>query len=230
MNKIIYCIIFILLIFCHGCSLFVSDAKYNADAAMWQAKGEASKAWAIANTNNKIATMTAKSGEVFTVYNHSQVAPMPVVAEPNAFVQTTDTILNSAAIKIFGGGWAIGHVLDRIGTTSYNSGDNSPITVKKDSENSINVTTKHVEGDGSVTEHSNSDNADTATTSTATTSTATTSTDSRTNYDNTTTDGRTNYDNTTTTTDGRTNYDNTTTTDSTSPPTIVVQPEPVIVK
>ena len=47
----------IMVIICPGCIL-VSDAKYQADAAMWQAKSDASRAWAI-QANKPLARSNA---------------------------------------------------------------------------------------------------------------------------------------------------------------------------
>jgi len=155
----------IAIMFCQGCVL-VSDAKYNADAAMWQAKAEASKAWA-ASANQPLATFTATSGEVFTVNNPNRPNPLPVVGEPSAIVQGFDVILNSTVAKIVGGGWAAGYMLGKV-QGNYSAGDGSSIDVTKDSGNTVDVTTRHIEGDGSVTEEAN--------------------VDSRSNYDNATSD------------------------------------------
>jgi len=191
-------IVLILLIFlCQGCGIFVSDAKYNADAAMWQAKGLASAAWA-AQANQPLATFTTVNKEVITVNNPIRPVPMEVTGEPNGFVEGLRVILTSTPANILAGGWVLNRLFDKVEGDTISHGDNSPITTKKNSENPVEVTTRHVEGDGSITEHKDSDNTDNTTT------------DNRTNYDNTTTDGRSNYDNITST-DNRTNYDNTTT-------------------
>jgi len=201
MRKYVLLFMFCSLLVWNGCIL-VSDAKYNADAAMWAAKGEASKAWIIANTNKPLATMTATSGEVFTVYNPNQVAPMPVTGEPSAIVQGFDVVLNSTVAKFVGGGWAAGYMLGKV-QGNYSTGENGTMNVTQDSGNTVDVTTRHTEGDSSSMaeeQHTNSDIVDTVTT-----------TDNHSVYDN------------------RTDYDNATATPTVVEPTIVTQPEPVIV-
>lgn len=156
--------------------ILVSDAKYQSDMAMWQAKAEASKAWA-ASANKPLATMTAASGEVFTVYNPNQLAPMPVVGEPYAIVQGADVVLNSWLAKMFGGGYLADKVLGNMQGNYAVSGSGS-IDVSKESGNIATVTTRHTEGDASSIaeeQHIGSDTVDTVTT-----------TDNRTDYDNAT--------------------------------------------
>ena len=128
----------IMVIICPGCIL-VSDAKYQADAAMWQAKSDASRAWAI-QANKPLATFTAVSGETFTVNNPNQVQPMAVTGEPSAFVQGVDVILNSAVAKIVGGGWAAGYVMGKV-QGNYTANGSGSIDVTRDSGNSHIVDT-----------------------------------------------------------------------------------------
>ena len=184
-------------IFCQGCIL-VSDAKYQVDLAMWQAKAEASKAWAEQSTR-PLASFTTATGEVFTVNNPNLPQPMAVAGEPNAIVQGVDVVLNSGVAKILGGGWAAGYMLGKV-QGNYTSNGKGDINVTRDSGNSVDVTTRHTEGsDSGIIEeqHSGSDNV---------------ATDNRSNYDNTN-DSRSEYDNTT---DNRSDYDN-----ATATPTVV---------
>jgi len=142
---------------CQGCIL-VSDAKYNADAAMWQAKAEASKAWA-ASANQPLATFTAVSGETFTINNPNRPVPLAVIGEPSAIVQGADVILNSSVAKIIGGGWAAGYMLGKV-QGNYSTGEGGTMNVTQDSNNSVDVTTRHTEGDASgiaEEEHTGSD-------------------------------------------------------------------------
>lgn len=193
-----------------GCIL-VSDAKYKADEAMWLAKAEASKAWAN-NSVKPLATFTTSSGETFVVNNPNVAQPMAVVGEPSAIVQGADVILNSTVAKIVGGGWAAGYMLSKV-QGNYSTGQGGTIDVTQDSNNSVDVTTRHTEGDNSGVAEEQHTNSDTV------------ATDNRTddnsfidnsNIDNSNTDNRT--------TDSRSNYDN-----ATSEPTIVTQPTPVII-
>ena len=123
---------------CSGCVL-VSDAKYQADEAMWQAKAEASKAWA-EQSNRPLASFTAMSGETFVVNNPNQTQPMIVTGEPNAIVQGADVILNSGVAKILGGGWAAGYMLGKV-QGNYNASGDGSINVTRDSGNSHVVDT-----------------------------------------------------------------------------------------
>jgi len=133
----------------------VSDAKYQSDMAMWQAKAEASKAWA-ASANQPLATFTAVSGETFVVNNPNRPQPLPVAGEPSAIVQGFDVVLNSTVAKIVGGGWAAGYMLGKV-QGNYSAGDGSSIDVTQESGNTVDVITRHIEGDGSVTEEANVD-------------------------------------------------------------------------
>jgi len=143
-----------LVLLCQGCIL-VSDAKYQSDMAMWQAKAEASKAWA-ASANQPLATFTAVSGETFVVNNPNRPQPLPVAGEPSAIVQGFDVVLNSTVAKIVGGGWAAGYMLGKV-QGNYSAGDGSSIDVTQESGNTVDVITRHIEGDGSVTEEANVD-------------------------------------------------------------------------
>ena len=130
--------IFVFMVLCSGCIL-VSDAKYQADEAMWVAKAEASKAWA-EQSNRPLASFTAVSGETFVVNNPNQLQPLPVTGEPNAIVQGADVILNSGVAKILGGGWAAGYMLGKV-QGSYTANGNGSIDVTRDSGNSHVVDT-----------------------------------------------------------------------------------------
>jgi len=156
--------------------ILVSDAKYQSDMAMWMAKAEASKAWA-ASANQPLATFTAVSGETFVVNNPNRPQPLPVTGEPSAIVQGFDVVLNSTVAKIVGGGWAAGYMLGKV-QGNYSTGENGTMNVTQDSNNSVDVTTRHTEGDASSIaeeQHEASDTVETATT-----------TDNRTDYDNAT--------------------------------------------
>ena len=131
-------VILFLMVFCSGCIL-VSDAKYHADEAMWTAKAEASKAWAL-QSNKPLASFTAVSGETFVVNNPNQLQPLPVTGEPNAIVQGADVILNSGVAKILGGGWAAGYMLGKV-QGNYNASGDGSINVTRDSGNSHVVDT-----------------------------------------------------------------------------------------
>jgi len=149
-GKMIYvchavCLLFALVLL-QGCIL-VSDAKYQSDTAMWQAKAEASKAWA-ASANQPLATFTAVSGETFTVNNPNRPTPLPVVGEPSAIVQGFDVVLNSTVAKIVGGGWAAGYMLGKV-QGNYSTGEGGTMNVTQDSGNTVDVTTRHTEGDAS---------------------------------------------------------------------------------
>jgi len=178
-EKMIYachsvCLLFALVLL-QGCIL-VSDAKYQSDMAMWQAKAEASKAWA-ASANQPLATFTAVSGETFTVNNPNRPTPLPVVGEPSAIVQGFDVVLNSTVAKIVGGGWAAGYMLGKV-QGNYSTGEGGTMNVTQDSGNTVDVTTRHTEGDASSIaeeQHEASDTVETVTT-----------TDNRTDYDNAT--------------------------------------------
>ena len=139
---------------CSGCVL-VSDAKYQADEAMWQAKAEASKAWA-EQSNKPLASFTAVSGETFVVNNPIQAQPMAVTGEPSALVQGADVILNSTVAKIVGGGWAAGYMLGK-GQGSYTASGNGQVSVNQDSGNAVNVETRHVEGGGTIANETHTD-------------------------------------------------------------------------
>ena len=130
--------IFVFMVLCSGCIL-VSDAKYQADEAMWTAKAEASKAWAT-QSNKPLASFTAVSGETFVVNNPNQLQPLPVTGEPNAIVQGADEILNSGVAKILGGGWAAGYMLGKV-QGNYNASGDGSINVTRDSGNSHVVDT-----------------------------------------------------------------------------------------
>jgi len=147
-------ILICLALMCQGCIL-VSDAKYQADAAKWVAKAEASKAWA-ASANQPLATFTAVSGETFVVNNPNRPQPLPVTGEPSAIVQGFDVVLNSTVAKIVGGGWAAGYMLGKV-QGNYSTGEGGTMNVTQDSGNTVDVTTRHIEGDGSVTEEANVD-------------------------------------------------------------------------
>jgi len=193
---VLICLVLLMLLMCQGCIL-VSDAKYKSDEAMWLAKAEASKAWA-ASANQPLATFTAVSGETFTVNNPNRPTPMPVVGEPSAIVQGFDVVLNSSVAKIVGGGWAVEKILGKV-QGNYSTGEGGTMNVTQDSNNSVDVTTRHTEGDSSSIaeeQHDGSDNTDTSTV---------------------------------TTTDNRTDYDNATATPTVVNPTVVTQPAPVIV-
>jgi len=149
-EKMIYvfhavCLLFALVLL-QGCIL-VSDAKYQADTAMWMAKAEASKAWA-QNSVKPLATFTTATGETFVVNNPNVVQPMAVAGEPSAFVQGADVILNSSVAKIVGGGWAAGYMLGKV-QGNYSTGENGSMNVTQDSGNTVDVTTRHTEGDTS---------------------------------------------------------------------------------
>lgn len=131
-------LLIIVMVFCQGCIL-VSDAKYKVDEVMWQAKLEASKAWA-AQSNRPLATFTTTSGETFTVNNPNQLKPMAVTGEPNAIVQGADVILNSTVAKIVGGGWAAGYMLGKVQSNNIASGEGT-INVTRDSGNTNAVDT-----------------------------------------------------------------------------------------
>ena len=130
--------IFVFMVLCSGCIL-ISDAKYQADEAMWTAKAEASKAWA-EQSNRPLASFTAMSGETFVVNNPNQLQPLPVTGEPNAIVQGADVILNSGVAKILGGGWAAGYMLGKV-QGNYNASGDGSINVTRDSGNSHVVDT-----------------------------------------------------------------------------------------
>lgn len=193
-----------------GCIL-VSDAKYKADEAMWLAKAEASKAWAN-NSVKPLATFTSVSGETFVVNNPNVAQPMAVVGEPSAIVQGADVILNSTVAKIVGGGWAAGYMLGKV-QGNYSTGQGGTIDVTQDSNNSVDVTTRHTEGDNSGVAEEQHTNSDTADSSSSDNSVVTTDnrTDDNSNVDNSNTDNRNNYDN------------------ATAEPTIVTQPEPIVI-
>jgi len=148
--------IFVFMVLCSGCIL-ISDAKYQADEAMWTAKAEASKAWA-EQSNRPLASFTAMSGETFVVNNPNQLQPMIVTGEPNAIVQGADVILNSGVAKILGGGWAAGYMLGKV-QGSYKTGDGGTINVTRDSGNTVDVETRHVEDGGTISNvtHTDSD-------------------------------------------------------------------------
>ena len=132
-------ILFIFLMsFCSGC-IFISDAKYHADEAMWQAKAEASKAWAM-QSSKPLATFTTSTGETFIVNNPNKAHHTPISGEPNAIVQGADVILNSGVAKILGGGWAAGYMLGKV-QGSYTANGNGSIDVTRDSGNSHVVDT-----------------------------------------------------------------------------------------
>jgi len=131
-------LVILTMVCCSGCIL-VSDAKYQADEAMWTAKAEASKAWA-EQSNRPLASFTAMSGETFVVNNPNQTQPMAVVGEPNAFVQVVDKTLNSTVANIVGGGWAAGYMLGKV-QGSYTANGNGSIDVTRDSGNSHVVDT-----------------------------------------------------------------------------------------
>ena len=188
-----------------GCIL-VSDAKYKADEAMWLAKAEASKAWAN-NSVKPLATFTTREGETFVVNNPNVAQPMVVVGEPSAIVQGADVILNSTVAKIVGGGWAAGYMLGKV-QGNYSTGQGGTIDVTQDSNNSVDVTTRHTEGDNSGVaeeQHTNSDTVDT---------------DNR-------VDDNSFVDNSST--DNRNNYNNATSEPTVVNPVVVTQPTPVII-
>ena len=150
-------ILFIFLMsFCSGC-IFISDAKYHADEAMWQAKAEASKAWAM-QSSKPLATFTTSTGETFIVNNPNKAHHTPISGEPNAIVQGADVILNSGVAKILGGGWAAGYMLGKVQGNYTASGDGS-INVRRDSGNTVDVETRHVEDGGTISNvtHTDSD-------------------------------------------------------------------------
>jgi len=148
--------IFVFMVLCSGCIL-ISDAKYQADEAMWTAKAEASKAWAL-QSNKPLASFTAVSGETFVVNNPNQLQPMAVTGEPNAIVQGADVILNSGVAKILGGGWAAGYMLGKV-QGNYTASGNGSINVTRDSGNTVDVETRHVEDGGTISNvtHTDSD-------------------------------------------------------------------------
>ena len=131
-------VILFLMVFCSGC-IFISDAKYHADEAMWQAKAEASKAWAM-QSSKPLATFTTSTGETFIVNNPNKAHHTPISGEPNAIVQGADVILNSGVAKILGGGWAAGYMLGKV-QGSYTANGNGSIDVTRDSGNSHVVDT-----------------------------------------------------------------------------------------
>jgi len=139
--------IFVFMVLCSGCIL-ISDAKYQADEAMWTAKAEASKAWA-QQSNRPLASFTAISGETFVVNNPNQAQPIAVTGQPNAIVQGADVILNSGVAKILGGGWAAGYMLGKV-QGNYNASGDGSINVTRDSGNTVDVETRHVEDGGTI--------------------------------------------------------------------------------
>ena len=147
-------LVILTMVCCSGCIL-VSDAKYHADEAMWQAKAEASKAWA-EQSNKPLASFTAVSGETFVVNNPIQAQPMAVTGEPSALVQGADVILNSTVAKIVGGGWAAGYMLGK-GQGNYTANGNGQVSVNQDSGNAVNVETRHVEGGGTIANETHTD-------------------------------------------------------------------------
>lgn len=151
---------------CQGCIL-CSDASYATKTAMWQAKAEASKAWA-ANANKPLATFTAASGETFVVNNPIQAQPMPVVGEPNAIVQVVDKALNSAGLKFITGGIAFKLATDNM-QGNFRADNGASIDVTRDSGNTVDVETNHAE-DGTISDetHTGSDYVTTDNSATAT--------------------------------------------------------------
>ena len=121
--------------------IFVSDAKYRAEEAMWKAKGEAAKAF-----NERpvppLAIFKTANNEVFTVNNPNIPAPMQVTGEPSAFVQGADVVLNSWIAKMFGGGYLADKILGNM-QGNYSTGDGGSIDVTKESGNVATVTTRH---------------------------------------------------------------------------------------
>jgi len=154
-----------------GCSILVSDAKYEAEKEMWKAKAAASIAQA--NVVRPLATFTTANHETFTVMNPNQPAPMPVTGEPNAMVQALDIGLNSWAVKMFGGGYLADKIFSNM-QGNYSAGDGSSIDVTRDSGNTVDVTTRHTEGDSSGIAEEQHDASDIS------------NTDNRSDYDNAT--------------------------------------------
>jgi len=151
-------ILFIFLMsFCSGC-IFISDAKYHADEAMWQAKAEASKAWAM-QSSKPLATFTTSTGETFIVNNPNKAHHTPISGEPNAIVQGADVILNSGVAKILGGGWAAGYMLGKV-QGNYTASGNGSIDVTRDSGNSHVVDTGDAHDNSVVTTDSHDATAD----------------------------------------------------------------------
>jgi hypothetical protein len=156
MKKLILTAAMVSLMSTQGC-IWVSDASYAEKTAMWQAKEAAAISWN-SRQAQPLATFTTASGETFTVNNPNQAQPMAVVGEPSAIVQGANVILNSTVAKIVGGGWAAGYMLGKV-QGSYSTGDHGSINVTRDSGNTVDIETRHIEEGGTISEetHTGSD-------------------------------------------------------------------------
>lgn len=183
-----------------GCASIMDPKGYNeVQKAKWEAMNASATAYN-SNIETKLVDMDPKTG-VVTVYNQNQHAPIIVKDQPNAFVQTADVVLNSAGIKILGGGWAAGYVIGKANGDSYSSNGESSMSISQDSGNPVNVETRHTEDGGSITDenHNGSDY-----------------TTSDSNDDNSIIDDHA---------DNRNDFNN-----STATPTVIKQPPPVVVQ